>query len=97
VHPDEFAIQLKHLQPAVKRRAAAVSRPRTSNLPPVTSALTSRLAGDAGTLPAAHVIASPVAMRAWARANGYEVGERGRLPAEVADAYRRAHEGAGRS
>jgi hypothetical protein len=30
------------------------------------------------------------AVRAWARANGREVGDRGRIPAEVLDAYRRA-------
>jgi len=34
----------------------------------------------------------PAAIRAWAQANGWEVGNRGRLPAEVVDAYRRAHE-----
>ena len=30
-------------------------------------------------------------MRAWARKNGYDVAERGRLPAEVTEAYRDAH------
>ncbi|MGY1634162.1 hypothetical protein ACI784_20855 [Geodermatophilus sp. SYSU D01186] len=28
----------------------------------------------------------------WARTNGWDVGERGRPPAEVTDAYRRAHD-----
>jgi DNA polymerase-3 subunit epsilon len=97
VHPDEFATLLKHLQPAVKRGATAVPRPRIPNLPLATSAPASRQAADAGTLLAAHVSASPAAMRAWARANGHEIGERGRLPAEVTDAYRRAHEGAGQA
>jgi hypothetical protein len=30
-------------------------------------------------------------IRAWARAHGYEVGDRGRLPADVVRAYREAH------
>lgn len=30
-------------------------------------------------------------IRAWARENGYEVSERGRVPAEVKQAYERAH------
>jgi hypothetical protein len=30
-------------------------------------------------------------MRAWARANGFEIDNRGRLPLEVLDASRRAH------
>lgn len=31
------------------------------------------------------------AMRAWARSNGYEVSDRGRVPATVVQAYRAAH------
>lgn len=30
-------------------------------------------------------------MRAWARSNGFDVADRGRLPAEVTDAYVAAH------
>ena len=30
-------------------------------------------------------------VRAWAKANGYEVGEKGRIPKEVQDAYDEAH------
>lgn len=30
-------------------------------------------------------------MREWARANGYEVAERGRIPAAIQDAYRAAN------
>jgi len=52
---------------------------------------------DDGTMPATHVTASPAAVRAWARANGYEVGDRGRLPATMIDAYRRAHEAVGQA
>ncbi|HIT74078.1 MAG TPA: Lsr2 family protein [Candidatus Avipropionibacterium avicola] len=31
------------------------------------------------------------AIRDWARANGYEVSDRGRIPAQVIDAYEAAH------
>lgn len=31
------------------------------------------------------------AVRAWARENGYDVADRGRLPAEISDAYATAH------
>jgi len=79
VHPDEFAIPLEHLQPA-RKRTTAVSRLRP--VAPMHSAVApaNRPAADASTLPAAHVTASPEAVRAWARANGHEVGDRGRLP-----------------
>ena len=30
-------------------------------------------------------------VRAWARANGYEVNERGRIPAAIIDAYEAEH------
>jgi DNA polymerase-3 subunit epsilon len=89
VHPDEFAILLNHLQPAAKKTPAAVPRPRTAPAPTSTA---SPEAADARSLPAAHVSASPAVVRAWARANGWDVGERGRLPAEVTDAYRRARD-----
>lgn len=31
------------------------------------------------------------AMREWARKNGYKVSDRGRIPAEVVEAYHKAH------
>lgn len=30
------------------------------------------------------------AIRAWARKNGYEISDRGRIPSEIADAYHKA-------
>lgn len=36
---------------------------------------------------------SPAVVRQWARANGYEVNERGRIPAGLVAAYRAAHGG----
>jgi len=87
VHPDEFATLLKHLQPAVKKAAARLPRPRAAE-----SATASSPPRALDSVPAAHVAISPAAVRTWARANGHEVGERGRLPAELTEAYRRAHE-----
>ena len=91
IHPDEFTTLLKHLQPAVKKAPAALPRPRTApdrSAPPPASMA-------AGAMPAAHGAISPAAVRAWARANGHDVGERGRLPAELTEAFRRAHAGTG--
>jgi DNA polymerase-3 subunit epsilon len=78
VSPEDFAVLLKHLQPALPRRhgiaqvtstteAAAPAEPQSS---PVTS------------------LGDPRAIRDWARQNGFEVGIRGRLPSHVLDAYR---------
>jgi hypothetical protein len=36
---------------------------------------------------------SPAQIREWARENGYEVNERGRIPANIVAAYRAAHGG----
>ncbi|MFT4010293.1 MAG: Lsr2 family protein [Nocardioidaceae bacterium] len=46
--------------------------------------VTSRRTRSAGEAPAAEV-------RAWAQANGYELADRGRVPAEVREAYAAAH------
>ena len=35
--------------------------------------------------------ATPAEIREWAEANGYEVSERGRVPAEIREAYALAH------
>jgi len=37
--------------------------------------------------------AEPGAVRAWARAAGHEVSDRGRIPAEISEAYDAAHRG----
>ena len=38
-----------------------------------------------------HVGAAPAEIRAWARENGFEVPDRGRVAAEVREAYAAAH------
>ena len=77
VHPDQFEVLLKHLQPALV--IASASKPdgqlRLANRTPSTGT----------SAPAAS--ASPSAIRTWAAANGYQVNVRGRLPLEVVEAY----------
>jgi len=91
VHPDLFDILLRHLQPALPRprsrsSQAGASNPNASTAGPVTPDPTGQT-----------TMADPALVRQWARANGYEVGDRGRLPREVLDSYNstltgRAHE-----
>ena len=82
---------------AAPRRPNVTRRGSSSSTAPAPAAPASPAAVGARSLPAAHVSASPAVVRAWARANGWDVGERGRLPAEVTDAYRRAHDPLGSS
>lgn len=87
VTPDVFDILLRRLQPVVRTAPVVVPAQR----PPV---ITDPGAAEATTA-ASHGLgfggrdAAPVVVRAWARDNGYDVGVRGRLSAEVFDAYAR--------
>ena len=77
VHPDLFELLLANLQPALMIADPGVSaKPATSK---ARTAVWSSQRGARG--------ASPSAVRAWAIANGIEVGARGRLHVEVFDAY----------
>lgn len=78
VPPAVFAVLLQHLQPAAPRAERSAA--------PVRAAGTGR-SGASGT-PAG---LDPARVRAWARSQGLEVGERGRLHSSVLDAYRAAH------
>ncbi|MCR2816586.1 exonuclease domain-containing protein [Microbacterium jiangjiandongii] len=80
VTPADFAILLSHLQPAITNVGKAQPKARTSPT------------GDTVTEPAAaptkrQVGVPPSEIRAWAAANGHQVGVRGRLPAEIIEAY----------
>lgn len=77
VHPNDFEVLLRHLQPAEAWSSAPSARPATPT--------------QAATPTAAATSPSPSAVRAWAVAAGYEVGVRGRLPKQVTDAYVAAH------
>lgn len=77
VHPNDFEVLLRHLQPAAARSSEASIRRAAPAQVTVASA--------------GAVSASPSAVRAWAVAAGFEVGVRGRLPKQVTDAYVAAH------
>jgi len=85
VHPDVYAVLLAHLQPAVSRGAQplplthATPDPRH---PPNTAPETA-----SEPVPSVAGGPNPADVRAWARANGVEVGVRGRLHKAVIDAY----------
>ncbi|MGW8955703.1 histone-like nucleoid-structuring protein Lsr2 [Streptomyces sp. NPDC055709] len=51
---------------------------------------TGRVKSTRGTRKAPSNGPAPEAVRAWARANGYEVNDRGRVPAAIVDAYNQA-------
>lgn len=77
VHPNDFAILLQHLQPAVVRERKKVPAAEPGRSPdreaPATTAPADR--------------ADPAVVRQWARENGYAVGTRGRLHQALYDAY----------
>jgi DNA polymerase-3 subunit epsilon len=85
VHPDIYAVLLAHLQPAVARGTKPLPKAPRPALP--------RHAASRNKSPASESIATtamapnPAEVRAWARANGIEVGVRGRLQKELIDAY----------
>jgi hypothetical protein len=78
VHPDVFEILLTHLQPASMQRVGTQFTPRLQVASETTSIAQS--ATPVITVP-------PAQVRAWAAANGYAIGVRGRLPVEVVDAF----------
>lgn len=89
VKPDEFATLLRHLQPAVRERKATIPVQRPQ------AAAADVAGGEAELVPvcAAATAADvpPAQVRAWALERGYAVGQRGRMPAEIFEAYRAAH------
>lgn len=83
VHPDVFDEMLAHLQPALPA-PARVARPAAQRRMTDTS-----VAPDASAVGAPTTDVTPALVRTWAIARGMEVGDRGRLPRELLDAYRR--------
>ncbi|MDF1602256.1 histone-like nucleoid-structuring protein Lsr2 [Nocardioides sp. YIM 152315] len=90
-HPTVYAILLEHLQPALARDAkpvpktAAGPRPRHSSdhAPPESVRPVEAQPNKPDV--------SPSEVRTWARANGYEVGTRGRLHQDILTAYSAAY------
>ena len=97
VDPETFRDMLSHLQPAViiEPEAALVRPGRACRPEPATTP--AELASHvrvAVTFPepaAAASEPSPATLRAWGRQNGWVLGDRGRLPKELKDAYLTAH------
>lgn len=67
VHPDEFEVLVRHVQPAIETDAPAKARRSAATpIPPDVD---------------------PNEVRAWARASGYEIGDRGRIRSDIIEAY----------
>jgi DNA polymerase III subunit epsilon len=91
-HPDVYSVLLEHLQPALARSTRPL--PNTPNSPePRHAANTPDSWGtvQAPVVRAAPADPNPAEVRAWARANGHQVGTRGRLHQGLIDAYRNAN------
>ena len=82
----EYAIDLSADNARTLRDAMA---PYVAHARPVSSR-TSRRTSSSSTKAAAGGV-SPADIRAWARENGFEVPERGRVSSEVREAYAAAH------
>lgn len=80
-------IHAKHAETAEMRRFVATLE---KNLAEAKAQLR-RLQNATPSTGASTAAASTSEIRAWARANGHEVPDRGRVPGPVADAYRAAH------
>lgn len=93
VHPTTFAVLLAHLQPVSHSGRPERHTPTPAAFPAAPAATSGDRAapGDEPVAAQGMSAASPAEARAWARANGIPVGTRGRLPAELFDAYRAAH------
>lgn len=85
VHPDTFETLLAHLQPAAPVEQLSQFGAGPSQPAP---AAHRKLASMA---PRSIADASPGIVRTWALANGYAVGVRGRISAEIWEAYASAH------
>jgi len=101
VHPDTYSVLLDHLQPAVARTERPLPNTRPVRVPrhaatddttAVPSPGSSETDLDASQVPTTSLPGpNPAAVRAWARANGHEVGSRGRIHADVFAAYKQAN------
>jgi hypothetical protein len=85
------ALQAALVQPitsdTLRQRMDARLRRCERQLTPTARPVTDAATGPDGSLAAG---ISPPEVRAWARDHGYQVGDRGRLPSEVTNAYHRA-------
>ena len=95
VDPETYRELLAHLQPAAPARPANTPRgatPRDAEPAATVAAPTSQSTTVSPVATASAADApSPAVVRAWGRDNGWEVGQRGRLPAGLLNAYMAAH------
>ena len=91
VHPDMYAHLLDHLQPALSRDVRVLPKTRQPATLRHAAGIEAPPGQTASESLAASVGPNPATVRAWARANGIEVGTRGRLHQDVFDAYAAAH------
>lgn len=93
IGPTTYRVLLQHLQPAAtppreetRRTQLGVLAPKIAALPtdPPTAPVKVATPAPSDNLNAA---VPPAAVRAWGRDNGWEVGQRGRLPAGLLEAY----------
>ena len=86
----EYAIDLNDANAAALRDALA---PYVAHARPVSGGRGRRSGGSSAPRSSASTTGGPAAseVRAWARDNGFEVPERGRVSAEVREAYAAAH------
>lgn len=88
VCPDTYRELLAHLQPAIPAPATSAPRgasPKTHAEPAATAKATASQPVAASSTAASNSTGSPspALVRAWGRDNGWDVGQRGRLPAEL--------------
>lgn len=98
VEPATYQRLLEHLQPHANSAAEPVVAPTSNSTSSTVRATTSASPGaatdDAAVVPRLASTAATVSaatVRAWGRDNGWELGQRGRLPADLQDAYAAAH------
>jgi DNA polymerase-3 subunit epsilon len=97
VSPETYRLLLDHIQPTAPTpaKASAVAKRVIRSAEPAASMTDTPAAGtvatSTGTVAGAGVGPSPATLRAWGRANGWVLGDRGRLPKELRDAYLAAH------
>lgn len=91
VHPDEYDLLLNHLQPALVPVTRAPKQPSVKATPAGTETVQGAAAHRPGSPTLTSPVVPPSTIRAWARDNGYDVGDRGRLHADVISAFHRAN------
>ncbi len=92
VHPQAYEVLLQHLQPALPRADRTVpDSPAKTAVQHEAPTAASGTAANPVPLPSTNGTPEPARVRAWARAQGMEVGVRGRLSKEVLTAFAAAH------